>query len=79
LSQGLEYTGEEPFNYFVTLFYPADNLKILDCNRCLKTLEGNSTEEFIAKLKENFEISVLPEGADTHPPGPHKFTLLIDN
>ena len=63
----------------MTLFYPADNLKILDYNRVLKTLEGHSTEEFIEKLRENFDVNPLPEGADSHPAGLHKFTLFIDN
>lgn len=79
IAEGHEYTGEEPFNFFMTLFYPADNLKILDYNRVLKTLESHTTEGFVEKLRENFDIEKLPAGADTRPTAPHKFTLLIDN
>lgn len=50
MAEGREYTGEEPFNYFMTLFYPADNLKILDYNRVLKTLEDHTTESFMEAL-----------------------------
>jgi uncharacterized protein (DUF1015 family) len=78
ISQGFEYTGEESFNFFMSLFYPADYLNILDYNRCLKTLEGYSSESFVEKLKENFDIEVLAEGAETKPAGPHKFSLFID-
>jgi uncharacterized protein (DUF1015 family) len=63
----------------MTLFYPADNLQILDYNRILKTLGEHTTESFVEKLKENFDISPLPEGEDTRPTGPHKFSLFIDN
>jgi uncharacterized protein (DUF1015 family) len=53
---GKEVTGEEPFNFFMALHYPADNLMILDYNRVLKSLNGLSNEEFVAKLAENFDI-----------------------
>lgn len=79
LAEGHEYTGEEPFNFFMTLFYPADNLKILDYNRVLKTLEDHTPESFVEALKENFDIEELPEDADTKPEGPHVFSLLIMN
>ena len=44
LDAGIEVTGEEPFNFFMTLFYPADNLLIQDYNRVLKSLNGFSTQ-----------------------------------
>ena len=50
IADGHEYTGEEPFNFFMTLFYPADNLQILDYNRVLKTLESHTTAGFVEKL-----------------------------
>jgi len=62
----------------MTLFYPADNLKILDYNRVLKTLETHTPESFMEALSMNFDIAELPEGASSHPQGPHKFTLLIN-
>ncbi len=50
------YTGDEEFNYFLSVLFPADELKILDYNRVLKSLKGNSEEELIEKLKEKFYI-----------------------
>lgn len=79
ISEGHDYTGDEPFNFFMTLFYPADNLKILDYNRVLKTLEQHTTESFLEGLRENFDIEELPEDADTRPGKAHHFTLLIEN
>jgi len=40
IAAGKEVTGEEPFNYFMTILYPADNLLILDYNRVVKSLNG---------------------------------------
>ena len=45
-------TGEEPFNFFMTLLYPADNLYVMDYNRVFKTLNGMSTTDFIEAIKE---------------------------
>lgn len=47
IASGEQVTGEEPFNFFMTLFYPADNLKIMDYNRVLKELSGLSSAEFL--------------------------------
>ncbi len=41
-----EYTGDEEFNYFLSVLFDADELKILDYNRVIKDLNGNTEEEF---------------------------------
>ena len=58
-------TGDEPFNYFMTLFYPADNLMILDYNRVLKSLGEHTVESFMKGLEGNFSIEEIPEGSST--------------
>lgn len=50
------YTGEEPFNYFMTLLYPADNLMIMDYNRVIKSLNDMTAEQFLDALSENFIV-----------------------
>jgi uncharacterized protein (DUF1015 family) len=57
IDAGNEVTGEEPFNFFMALHYPADNLMILDYNRVLRSLNGLSTDEFMEKVSENFIIT----------------------
>lgn len=79
LEAGSVVTGEEGFNYFMTLFYPANNLWILDYNRVLKTLNGMSSDEFMTKLSEHFDLSPIPEGESTKPAGLHHFSLHIDH
>ncbi len=56
------YDGTEEFNYFLSVLFPDDQLKIMDYNRSVKDLNGLSEEEFLEKVKENFEIESL-EGA----------------
>ena len=46
-------TGNEDFNYFMSILYPAKQLKIMDYNRVIKTLNGLSASEFLDKLSIN--------------------------
>ena len=50
------YTGQEEFNYFLSVLFPDEQLKILDYNRVIKDLNGYSEEEFISRLKKCFEV-----------------------
>lgn len=51
-----EFTGEEPFNYFLSVLFPHDQLQILPYNRVVKDLNGLSKDEFLAKLEDNFTV-----------------------
>ena len=46
------YTGEEEFNYFLSVLFPHDELMIMDYNRTVKDLNGLSLDEFMDKVKE---------------------------
>ena len=50
------YTGDEEFNYFLSVLFPDDQLMIMDYNRVLKDLNGLSSEAFLGKIKEVFDI-----------------------
>lgn len=52
-----DYTGEEEFNTFLSVLFPHDELMIMDYNRTVKDLNGLSEEEFLEKVKENFDIA----------------------
>ena len=53
------YTGEEPFNYFLSVLFPDEELMILPYNRVVRDLKGMSTEQFFEKLKEKFELEEI--------------------
>ena len=78
IEAGEDVTGEEPFNYFMSLFYPADNLMVLDYNRVLKSLNDMSTAEFMGALEENFEVRPLADGESTKVQRKHQYSLFIE-
>lgn len=47
---------EKEYNYFLSVFFPASQLKIMDYNRVLLTMNGLTKESFMTKMKEKFEI-----------------------
>ena len=53
------YTGEEEFNYFLSVLFPDEELLIMDYNRVVKDLNGLSEEDFLAKMKELFLVEEL--------------------
>lgn len=61
--ENLEYTGEEPFNYFLSVLFPDDQLMIMPYNRVVKDLNGNTEEEFLKKVRERFAVKRLSEDA----------------
>lgn len=51
-----EYTGDEEFNYFLSVLFPDSELMIMDYNRVVKDLNGMDAAEFLKKLSEVFDI-----------------------
>ena len=56
-----DYTGNEEFNFFLSVLFPDEQLMIMDYNRVVKDLNGNTTEEFNNKLSEIFDITAESE------------------
>ena len=52
-----DYTGEEEFNYFLSVLFPHDQLMIMDYNRVVKDLNGMTEEAFLAKMQELFDVT----------------------
>ena len=59
------YTGDEEFNYFLSVLFPDEQLKILDYNRVLKDLNGYTEQDFLEKVKEKF--TVKESAVQVHP------------
>ena len=60
------YTGNEEFNYFLSVLFPDEELMILPYNRVVRDLNGLTSEEFMEKVKEKFDaeessVPVAPE------------------
>lgn len=56
-----DYTGEEEFNYFLSVLFPHDQLMIMDYNRVVKDLNGMTEAGFLAKMQELFEVGEAAE------------------
>lgn len=50
------YTGNEEFNYFLSVLFPDDQLMIMDYNRCVRDLNGYTKEVFLEKAGEHFSV-----------------------
>ena len=55
------YSGDEQFNYFLSVLFPDDQLMIMDYNRVVKSLNGYSDEAFVEQLEQIFDLSVVGE------------------
>lgn len=54
-----DYTGEEEFNFFLSVLFPDEELYIMDYNRVVKDLNGYTKDEFLDKISQNFEVTSL--------------------
>lgn len=50
------HNGTEEYNYFLSVLFPEDSLKIYDYNRVVKDLNGMSTDEFLERLQSVFDV-----------------------
>lgn len=55
------HTGEEEYNFFLSVLFSADELKILDYNRVVKDLNGYDRETFLEKIGEKFTVEYVGE------------------
>ncbi len=69
------HNGTEEYNYFLAVMFPADQLRILPYNRAVHDLNGQSQEEFFAKVEKDFTIS---ENAPASPVNKGEFSMYID-
>lgn len=72
-----DYTGEEEFNWFLSVIFPAGELAIMDYNRVIHDLNGMTEDEFLAKLGEVFDITPIAEGACPKPTAKHHCSLYL--
>ena len=73
-----DYTGDEEFNFFMAAIFPDNDLKIFDYNRVVKDLNGNSSSEFMDKVKAaGFEVEDM--GTEIYyPERKHVFSMYLD-
>ena len=75
--QNAAHKGDEEYNYFMAVCFPANQLTIIDYNRVVKELNGQSAEEILAKIKEDFDMTIVP-GFPAKPVEKHCFGMYLD-
>ncbi len=73
-----DYTGEEEFNYFLSVLFPDEELFIMDYNRVLKDLNGYSFGDFKEEVERRFEVVEITDRADKHPSAKGKFVMYLE-
>ncbi len=72
-----EHRGDEEYNYFLAVAFPASHLRIIDYNRVVRDLNGLSPAEFLEKIEKSFVIE--DKGTDIyHPEALHTFALYLE-
>lgn len=70
-------TGDEEYNFYMAVCFPADQLTILDYNRVVKDLAGRTPEEFLQALTRNFEVEDKGAVEEYRPTCLHEFSLYL--
>lgn len=73
-----DHTGQEEYNYFLSVIFPHDQLYIMDYNRVVKDLNHHSPEEFIQLISDCFEVKAQRDNTPYHPESPLNFGMYLD-
>ncbi len=73
--QNPAYTGEEEFNFFMSVIFPESHLYIMDYNRVVEDLNGRTEEEFIAEVEKSFTVEKKDDRY--HPESKHTYGMYV--
>jgi len=81
--QNPSWNGTEEFNYYLSVMFPDEELYIMDYNRVVQDLNGNTSDEFMKKVSEKFDIEELQCccccGAEPYKPEEkHTYGMFLD-
>lgn len=74
--QNPNHTGNEEYNFFLAVIFPASQLHVIDYNRVVRDLNGLTNEQFLEKLSESFDVTEM--GTDIYKPNKlHNFGMYL--
>ncbi|WP_456443794.1 DUF1015 domain-containing protein [Caldithrix abyssi] len=76
-AQNPNHTGDEEYNYFLTVIFPHNQMYIMDYNRVVKDLNGLSVDAFLKKVSEKFDVQKLGANAEK-PRQKHEFVMYLN-
>lgn len=71
------YTGEEEFNFFLSVLFPDDELRIYDYNRVVKDLNGLSSDELKAQIAGSADV-IRTSTEEIRPETKGQFSMFLD-
>jgi uncharacterized protein (DUF1015 family) len=71
-----DHTGDESYNYFLSVIFPKSHLKILPYNRVVTDLNDLTKEQFLEKAGENFDIQKARDEIEVA--DEHEFGMYLD-
>jgi uncharacterized protein (DUF1015 family) len=70
------HNGTEEYNYLLAVCFPQSHLKVMDYNRVVVDLNGNTEEQFLEKLADKFIVE--EKGTEIYAPAKlHNFSLYL--
>lgn len=70
-----DHSGDESYNYFLSVIFPDNQMDILDYNRVVKDINGMSVQAFLSEIKKAF--TVVAEERQVKPERPGEFGLYV--
>lgn len=77
--RGAEHKGDEPYNTYLAVAFPVNEMKIWDYNRVVKDLNGLSQEAFMAELKKSFTVTEVCCKDKAKPLSRRNFAMYLGN
>lgn len=75
-AQDPDQDGSAPYNGFLAVSFPDDQMRILDYNRVVRDLNGQDTATFVAAVSENFNIT--ESSGPVRPAAQHNYGMYLD-
>ena len=72
--QNPDHTGEEAYNRFLAVIFPADQLQILPYNRIVRDLNNLTPQDFLTRVGERFRVT---EGTSSVPEAPGQWNMYL--
>ncbi len=73
--QSFSHTGQENYNYFLTVLFPDNQVRILAYNRVVRDLNQLSKEELLQQIQQQFDIT---KNSSPEPPAPGSWSMYLD-
>ena len=74
-----DYKGDEEFNFFMSVIFPDEDIFIMDYNRVVKDLNDLSSQEFLDKVQEKFDLEECDSKVPFKPNEKHTFGMFFDD